>query len=114
MLKHLFQKVPARYAASANGALLAAFAAWLVSTGYAQHAARGHRRRLKQVLDRISLAPLVQDAGISAGLLSQAFASVPAQTLFQGTRRAVERFLVARGQLLKDPDPDPFSPLLDR
>ena len=114
MLKHLFRKVHARYAASANGALLGDFAAWLVSAGYARQVARGHVRRLKQALDRMSSAPFARDAGISVDLLSQAFASVRAQPPFQGTRRAVERFLAERGQLLKEPDPDPFSPLLDR
>ena len=34
MLKHLIRKVHARYAASANGALLGDFAAWLVSGQY--------------------------------------------------------------------------------
>lgn len=31
-----------------------------------------------------------------------------------GTRRAFERFLTARGQLVKEPDPNRFAPLLDR
>jgi integrase/recombinase XerD len=35
MLKYLFRKVHERYTASANGALLGDFAAWLVSAGYA-------------------------------------------------------------------------------
>jgi integrase/recombinase XerD len=114
MLKQLFRKVHTRYARSASGALLGDFAAWLVSAGYAPHSARGHIRRLKQVLDRMSSASLVQDDGIPAGLLSQAFGSKAAQSPFQSTRRAVERFLAARGRLLKEPDPNPFSPLLDR
>ena len=101
MLKHLFRKVHARYAASANGALLGDFAAWLVSAGYTRQVARGHVRRLKQALDRMSSAPLARDAGISVDLLSQAFA-LRAQPPFQGTRRAVERFLAERGQLLKE------------
>src|SRR5207244_11366584 len=74
MLKRLFPKVHARYAASANGALLGDFAVWLVSAGYARDAAHGHVRRLKQALERMSSAPLARDAGISAGFVSQAFA----------------------------------------
>jgi len=42
MLKRLFPKIHARYAASAHGALLGDFAAWLVAAGYARHAAHGH------------------------------------------------------------------------
>jgi site-specific recombinase XerD len=114
MLKRLFPKVHARYAASANGALLADFAAGLVSAGYARHAAHGHVRRLKQALEWMSSAPFAPDAGISAVFVSQAFASLQAQTRFQGTQRAFERFLAARGQLLKEPDPSRFAPLLDR
>src|SRR5437660_79990 len=53
MLKRLFPKVHARYAASANGALLGDFAVWLVSAGYARDAAHGHVRRLKQALGRM-------------------------------------------------------------
>ena len=113
MLKRLFPKVHARYAASANGALLGDFAVWLVSAGYARDAAHGHVRRLKQALERMSSAPLARDAGISAGFVSQAFASLQAAP-FQGTRRAFERFLAAHGQLLKEFDPNRFAPLLDR
>jgi integrase/recombinase XerD len=114
MLKRLFPKVHARYAASANGALLGDFAAWLVSAGYARHTAQGHVRRLKQALERMSSAPLMPDTGISAGFVSQAFASLRTQAGFHGTRRAFERFLTARGQLVKEPDPNRFAPLLDR
>jgi hypothetical protein len=70
MLKHLSRKIHARYAASANGALLDDFAGWLISVGYARRATRG-----------------VREARISASLLSQAFASVSMQPLFQATRR---------------------------
>jgi integrase/recombinase XerD len=114
MLKRLFPKVHARYAASANGALLGDFAVWLVSAGYARDAAHGHVRRLKQALERMSSAPLARDAGISAGFVSQAFASLQTEAPFQGTRRAFERFLAAHGQLLKESDPNRFAPLLDR
>jgi integrase/recombinase XerD len=113
MLKRLFPKVHARYAASANGALLADFAAWLVSAGYTRRAAHGHVRRLRQALERMSSAPLAPDAAISAGFVSQAFASLRTRTGFHGTRRAFERFLTARGQLVKEPDPNRFAPLLD-
>lgn len=113
MLKYLFPKAHARYATSANGDLLDDFATWLVSAGYARHAAHGHVRRLKQALERMRPAPMARDAGISAVSLSQAFASRRAPALFQGTRRAFERYLATRGQLLKEPDADRFSPLLD-
>src|SRR5215469_9790004 len=113
MLKRLFPKVHAQYAASANGPLLADFAAWLVSAGYARHAAHGHVRRLRQALERTSSTPLQPDAGISVGFLSQAFASPQAPASYQSTRRAFERFLTARGQLRKAPDPDRFASLLD-
>jgi integrase/recombinase XerD len=114
MLKRLFPKIHARYAASAHGALLGDFAAWLVSAGYARHAAHGHVRRLKQALEGMSSVPLAAESGISAGSVSQAFASQEAKAPFQGTRRAFERFLTVRGQLLKEPDPAPYSPLVDR
>ncbi|MCU4162083.1 tyrosine-type recombinase/integrase [Acidiphilium sp. AL] len=113
MLKHLFPKVHARYAASANGALLDDFAAWLVSAGYARHAAHGHVRRLKQALERMVSAPLARDTKIAAASLSQAFTSPTAQESFQGTRRAFEHFLTARGQLLTEPDAGRFTPLVD-
>jgi integrase/recombinase XerD len=114
MLKRLFPKLHARYAGSAHGALLGDFAAWLVSAGYARHAAHGHVRRLKQALEGMSSAPLAPESEISAGSISQAFASQQPKALFQGTRRAFERFLAVRGQLLKEPDPSPYSPLVDR
>ena len=114
MLKHLFRKIHARYAASANGALLEDFAGWLMSVGYARRATRGHVRRLNQVLDRLTSETLVREARISASLLSQAFASVSVQPPFQATRRTFERFLAAHGQLLGEPESDPFSPLLKR
>jgi integrase/recombinase XerD len=113
MLKRLFPKVHARYTASVNGALLGDFAVWLVSAGYARAAAQGHVCRVEQALERMSSAPLARDAGISAVFVSQAFASPQAQARSQGTRRAFERFLAARGQLLKEPDPSRFAPLLD-
>lgn len=112
MLKRLFPKVHARYAASANGALLADFATWLVSAGYARPAARRHVRRLRQALERATSAPLARDARISVAFVSQAFSSL--QTQFEGTRRLFERFLAAHGQLLKEPDPNRFAPLLER
>jgi integrase/recombinase XerD len=113
MLEHLFPRFHERYAASANGDMLDDFAAWLVSAGYSRHAARGHVRRLKQTLDRMSPSPIARDARVTAASLSQAFSAPTAQELFQGTRRAFERFLTTRGQLLKDPDGTRFSPLLD-
>lgn len=85
-----------------------------MSTGYARHAAHGHVRRLKQALERMSSAPLACVAGISGGFVSQAFASQQAKAPFRATRRAFERFLRARGQLLKEPDPDPHSPPIER
>jgi len=62
----------------------------------------------------MSSVPLAPESGISAGSVSQAFASQQSKTRFQGTRRAFERFLTVRGQLLKEPDPSPYSPLVDR
>ena len=113
MLKYLFPKLHRRYAASPNGDLLSDFATWLVSVGYARHAAHGHVRRLKQTLERISPASMARDTAIAVAPLSQAFASPGAQAPFQATRRAFERFLAARGQLLKEPDASRFSVLLD-
>jgi integrase/recombinase XerD len=89
-------------------------AAWLVAAGYARHAAHGHVRRLKQTLEGIGSVPLAWDAGISAGSVSQAFALRQAKAPFQGMKRAFERFVTARGQLLKEPDLFPYSPLVDR
>jgi hypothetical protein len=106
MLKHLFRKIHARYAASANGALLEDFAGWLMSVGYARHATRGHVRRLNQVLDRLTSETLVREARISASFLSQAFASVSVQPPFQATLRTFERFLATHGQLLGEPESD--------
>jgi len=115
MLKRLFPKIHARYRTSARGALLLGeFAAWLVSAGYARPAAHGHVRRLKQALEETSSVPLALESGISAGSVSQAFASQQAKAPFRGTRRAFERFLLVRGQLLKEPDPVPYSPFVDR
>jgi site-specific recombinase XerD len=112
MLKHLFPRTHARFATSANGQLLGDFAAWLVSVGYSRHAARGHVRRLRQTLDGMSAVPIAQDVGITAASLSEAFRLPAAQSLFQATRRAFERFLATRGQLLKEPDDNRFALLL--
>ena len=114
MLKSLFPKLHARYAASTHGALLGDFAAWLVSVGYARPAAHGHVCRLKQALEGMSAVPLALESGISAGSVSQAFAPQHMNARFQGTQRAFERFLAVRGQLLKESDPSPYSPLVDR
>jgi integrase/recombinase XerD len=114
MLKRLFPKIHARYAASAHGALPGDFAAWLGSAGYARHAAHGHVRRLKQALEGMSSVPLAPESGISVHSVSQAFASQQSKTRFQGTRRAFERFLAVRGHLMKEPDPSPYSPLVNR
>jgi hypothetical protein len=84
MLKPLFPKIHARYAASAHGALLGDFAARLVSTGYARHAAPDHVRRLKQALEGMSSVPLAPESGISAGSISQAFVSQQSKTGFKG------------------------------
>lgn len=113
MLKQLFPLVHARYAASAHGGLLSDFAAWLVSAGYADYSVRLHVRRLRQVLERASSAPLVPDARISADFLSLAFAALPAQRGFRSTQRTFKRFLEMRGQLFQTPDPDRFATLLD-
>jgi site-specific recombinase XerD len=112
MLKDLFPRDHARYAASVNGQLLGDFAAWLVSLGYARHAAQGHVRRLKQTLEGVSVSPIAGEVGIAATSLSEAFRLPAAQSLFQGTRGAFERFLTARGQLLKRPDDNRFALLL--
>ena len=93
MLKCLFPKVHARYAASANGALLADFAGRLC-------AARCPRPRAPAEAN--PRAPLVPDTGISAGFVSQAFASLRTRAGFHGTRRAFERFLTPRGQLVNN------------
>jgi hypothetical protein len=57
MLRYL-PRVHAQYAASTNGALLADFAAWLLSARYPRHAIHGHVRQLKQALERMSSALL--------------------------------------------------------
>ena len=69
-----------------NGQLLGDFAAWLVSLGYARHAAQGHVRRLKQTLEGVSVSPIAGEVGIAATSLSEAFRLPAAQSLFQGTR----------------------------
>jgi integrase/recombinase XerD len=113
MLKRLFPRVHARYAASANGALLGDFASWLMSTGYSRRAACRHLRRLKRALERINPPSFALDTEISAGLVSRAFASPQAQAPVAGTQRAFERFLAARGRLVDTSAPDRFAPLLD-
>ncbi|MHC2350464.1 integrase/recombinase XerD [Bradyrhizobium barranii subsp. barranii] len=110
MLEHLFRKVHAGYTASPNGTLLEDFATWLISAGYARSTACHHVRGLKEALDRMCSARLDCDTGVSGRFLSQAFA--PAS--LQGTRRAVERFLIARRLFVKEAVPEPFSALLGR
>jgi integrase/recombinase XerD len=110
MLERLFRKVHASYAESPNGALLEDFATWLISSGYAQHTACRHVRRLKQALDGLGSAPLGRNTGVPAKFLSQAFASAS----LQGTQCAIERFLTARRLLFRGPSLNPFALLLDR
>jgi integrase/recombinase XerD len=114
MLKSLFPKIHARYAASIHGVLLDDFAAWLVSAGYARRAAHSHVCRLRRILEGMSAVPLALESGISARSVSQAFALQHANARFRATRRAFERFLAVRGQILKEPDPSPYSSLVDR
>ncbi len=52
MLTRLFPKSHRRYSQSPVGDWLQGFAEWLTSQGYACAPARGHVRRLKQVLQR--------------------------------------------------------------
>ena len=113
MLERLFPKIHAQYSASANGALLDDFAGWLVSTGYAQRAASGHVRRLKQALERMRATPLAQEVSISVSFVSQAFGSCQAQTQVRATRRVFECFLIARGRLIQVPDSSRFASFLN-
>jgi integrase/recombinase XerD len=110
MLEHLFRKAHTRYTGSPNGALLEDFAAWLISAGYARPTARRHVRGLKEALGRMGAARHDWGAGVSGMFLSQAFSSAS----LQRTRCAVERFLTARRLLVREPEPDQFSSLLDR
>ncbi len=109
MLEHLFPNIHARYTGSPNSLLLEDFAGWLISAEYSRQTARHHLRQLKEALDGMGSARVDWDTGVSARILSQAFASASSQR----TRRAVERFLIARNLLFREPAPHPFLPLIE-
>src|SRR5262249_16739710 len=67
-------------------ALFDDFASWLVSTGYAQRAASGHVRRLKQALERMRSTPLTQEVSILVSFVSKAFGSCRAQARVHAAR----------------------------
>jgi integrase/recombinase XerD len=110
MLERLFRNIHARYTGSPNSSLLDDFAAWLISSEYSRATACYHLRRLKEALDGTGSARVDWDTGVSARVLSQAFASASSQR----TRRVVERFLTTRRLLLREPAPGRFSPLIER
>lgn len=111
MLSALFPKYHQRYLECPVADWLVGFADWLVSAGYAHDPAHDHVRRLKQVLEaRGSVTP---DAVFSVAELATMFMSARQQHLFRGTQHAFERYLVARGRLVVEPDCNRFTPLLD-
>jgi site-specific recombinase XerD len=111
MLTTLFPRDHRRYLESPVADWLTGFADWLVSVGYAHDPAHDHVRRLKQVLEaRGSVTP---DAVFSVADLTIMFTSARQQTLFHGTQRAFERFLMACSRLLVEPAHTRFTPLLD-
>jgi integrase len=112
MLRRLFPRDHSRYAESPFGDWLHHFADWLVVTGYTPDPAHKHVRRLKQALERAGSGVVGPDGKFAAGMLAKIFTSSRQQISFDATRRAFERFLVSRGQLVSSKG-DRFSLLLE-
>ena len=111
MLTALFPKYHKRYIESPVADWLTGFADWLICAGYAHDPAHDHVRRLKQVLETRDHLPC--DATFSVAELVTMFTAPRQQPLFRGTQRAFQRFLAVRGQLIVEPDCNPFTSLLD-
>jgi integrase/recombinase XerD len=112
MLRRLFPRDHARYAESPFGDWLHDFADWLVATGYTPDPAHNHVRRLKQALERAGSRVVGPDGKFAAGTLAKIFTSPRQQISFDATRRAFQRFLVSRDQLVSV-KADRFSLLLE-
>lgn len=111
MLTRLFPKSHRRYSQSPVGDWLQGFAEWLTSQGYACAPARGHVRRLKQVLQRVGTVTS-ESSFTSNGLASLFLSPARQQARFGATQRAFERFLRTGNRLITEPDSERFAPLL--
>ncbi|MCL4746232.1 MAG: hypothetical protein KJZ83_12580, partial [Burkholderiaceae bacterium] len=110
MLEQVFPKYHRRYEASPFGEQLELFARWLVDTGYRHDVARGHVRRLRQVLE-LADRPLASTLGRVD--LDQLFVASPEGAPFAATRRAFSRCLADRGQWRPDADTRRHAHVLD-
>jgi len=113
MLRRLFPRYHSRYAESPFGDCLHDFADWLISAGYTPDPAHNHVRRLKQALERAGSGVIGPEGKFAAATLAKIFTSPGQQILFDATRRAFQRFLVSRGQLVSGSEAGRFSSLLE-
>lgn len=111
MLTALFPKYHSRYLASPVAHWLEGFAEWLVATGYAHAPARDHVRRLRQILEAHDI--VAPDAMFPVLELTRMFASGHPLEAYRATRRAFERFLASRGQLVTEPARNRFACLME-
>jgi integrase/recombinase XerD len=111
MLKELFPKQHTRYADSPAAPWLQSFAAWIVEEGYAHNSARGHVRRLRQVLERAS-SPIPPDSSFTSDELTALFTGHGQNVPFQATERAFSRLLRFQERLVENKKFSQFDELM--
>ncbi|PHS02220.1 MAG: integrase [Leeuwenhoekiella sp.] len=117
MLQQLFPKYHSRFTQSSAAPLLQGFAEWLIQQGYAHDPAHNHVSRLRRVLEAEN--PVERRAPFKLDEITQWFAtqatllSPSQQPLYRGTQHAFERYLEAKGQLVKPTPTGRFEALLD-
>jgi integrase/recombinase XerD len=112
MFEQLFPKYHQRYEASPFSEQLELFARWLVDIGYRCDVAKGHVRRLRQVLE-LANGPLTLNVPVSRVDMDRLFAASPEGVRFAATRRAFSRCLADRGQWHPDADTRPHADVLN-
>lgn len=99
MLQQMFVRVHGRYESSPHAEDLAAFASWLVQSGYPLRTAQRLVFRVKQSLNRYSASPI---AKFTQSDLNKAFRPPPQQARYNHALSAYGRFLKAVGRFVVD------------
>jgi integrase/recombinase XerD len=110
MLTQLFPKSHRSYTNSPVASLLEGFADWLTGEGYANTTTRAFLLHLKRALDRARSCNANQKFLVTD--LNEYFAPWAASAQYRSTKHVFQRFLLAREQLILEPDNRSFASLL--
>ena len=110
IIRQLFVRVHARYACSPCAADLAAFASWLMNSGYNAHYAQRLVFRTKRALET---ARFTSDHFWTAEQLLRAFSRFHPRRPYRHARHAWTQFLHSRGRLASQEKPMPHAHIVD-